>query len=517
MNRVPTLDFDAHIEIPGGMVPAPTQEMVTHLQDSFGNSGDSLSSEMDIPLPKMNLGNIDIKRESSLSQLDLVEPLSGSLGSLPEMSSQTLGTMDFNDLPSNPDLPSFTSSDDNLSGPASCLDSRAFAFPESSANINTLNTISYGELPTLSDNNPSINLINAFKSDSNSDSEKMSSLSHIPVLGTSNSKPALIERDTPEGILIRACSACRKPIDRDGQFIDGLYYHEKCVTCMKCKSRIKQPQCIVYKNRLFCISCSQKNPFSIICPACKCKVCHLDDHVQIKALNRIVHKECFTCYTCCCQLYQQNYDIVGDHTFCYEHASESTNRKCQTCKEPIFGDYRYFCGRFYHINHMQCTVCHDTIIGDKFVQHHNRIYCMNHGLIYSDNCAFCKRPCYSGAEEIVSWHRKKYHTVCFVCRVCGKHLSNLEAKCFHSRPHCETCFNKRKSENDETYLDHPKHAIHHFPEISTQRQKRYSSVCQIIYPSYTPKEMRLIEKVVYDEPEEARKKFSDINTPLLLK
>lgn len=319
-----------------------------------------------------------------------------------------------------------------------------------------------------------------------------------------------------EGIPIRTCEICRQAIESDGLFTNGLYYHKTCAKCFKCGCQIEPPYCSYLCDILVCPNCAKKSSIfnkdaslvhssssSFTLPQSlsqkdslpKCAVCNevLNGTKSIVALEEgiIVHTNCLSCFECSKVLIKGHQKILDGKIYCRRCYSFVSERVCQVCNQVIIGSFVKSHKRFYHPNHFICSTCKIILNGNNYVIHHNKLYCPAHGKYFSDHCAFCKRALYLTNEEMIRFNGKIYHTICFVCRVCGTSLRPETAKLFHSRPHCMDCYQKRIRESTS---GSEKQRYKHIPDASVQRRIRFmEDGIQIILPQYESRENRFFE------------------------
>lgn len=331
-----------------------------------------------------------------------------------------------------------------------------------------------------------------------------------------------------EGLPIRTCEICRQPVESDGLFTNGLYYHRTCAKCFKCGCQIEPPNCSFICDILVCPNCATKSSifnsnkslqsasFSSLPQISlnqnidqndsslpKCSVCSEVINGTKSIINlengMILHTNCLSCFECTKILMKGHQKVLDGKVFCRRCYSVASERVCQICNKIIIGPFVKAHKKYYHFNHFTCSVCKKVLNGKNYVIHHNKLYCPSHGKYFSDHCAFCKRALYLSDEEKIRFNGKIYHTICFVCRVCGTSLRPETAKLFHCRPHCMDCYQRRLHESSSGIDKQHKHN----PEISVQRRIRYMNEgIHIIIPQYEDRDKRFFENVIPIKNEE---------------
>ncbi|OHS98187.1 hypothetical protein TRFO_09060 [Tritrichomonas foetus] len=321
-----------------------------------------------------------------------------------------------------------------------------------------------------------------------------------------------------EGIPVNTCEICRQPIEYDGLFANGIYYHKSCAKCSICRCQVEEPKCAYLKDNLCCLNCVSKNNYNTnvlrksqgrsssqdsFNGFKKCMVCDeiLDGTKSFDTINDelYVHSNCLSCYECSKIIMKGQQKKMNNKIFCRRCYAVVRERICDICKEPTIGDFVKCHKKFYHREHFKCSVCEEILKGNNYVIHHNKLFCPTHGQFYTSHCAFCKGSLFSTNEERIRFSGKTYHTVCFICRVCGVELKQTNAKLFHSRPHCQECYNRRIR---ETSSGNEQKRHHHYPNQAQERRTRFKEDgMKVTLPVYTKPNNRFLEKVIEEKEE----------------
>ncbi|XP_060092929.1 zyxin isoform X2 [Heteronotia binoei] len=172
----------------------------------------------------------------------------------------------------------------------------------------------------------------------------------------------------------------------------------------------------------------------------------------VRALDKLFHVECFTCFKCERQLQGQQFYNVDEKPFC-EDCYAATLEKCCVCKQTITDRMLRATGNSYHPQCFTCVVCHKPLEGASFiVDKANQPHCVDdYHRKYAPRCSVCAEPIMPepGKDETVRVValEKNFHMKCYKCEDCGKPLS-IEADdngCFPLDGHvlCRKCHTTR--------------------------------------------------------------------------
>ncbi|KAJ6653610.1 hypothetical protein lerEdw1_009044 [Lerista edwardsae] len=186
-----------------------------------------------------------------------------------------------------------------------------------------------------------------------------------------------------------------------------------------------------------------------------CGLCHKAlsrTQPAVRALDKLFHVECFTCFKCERQLQGQQFYNVDEKPFC-EECYAGTLEKCCVCKQTITDRMLRATGNSYHPQCFTCVVCHKPLEGASFiVDKANQPHCVDdYHRKYAPRCSVCTEPIMPepGKDETVRVValEKNFHMKCYKCEDCGKPLS-IEADdngCFPLDGHvlCRMCHTTR--------------------------------------------------------------------------
>ncbi|XP_066470835.1 zyxin isoform X2 [Tiliqua scincoides] len=186
-----------------------------------------------------------------------------------------------------------------------------------------------------------------------------------------------------------------------------------------------------------------------------CGLCHKAlsrTQPAVRALDKLFHVECFTCFKCERQLQGQQFYNVDEKPFC-EECYAGTLEKCCVCRQTITDRMLRATGNSYHPQCFTCVVCHKPLEGASFiVDKGNQPHCVDdYHRKYAPRCSVCTEPIMPepGKDETVRVValEKNFHMKCYKCEDCGKPLS-IEADdngCFPLDGHvlCRKCHTTR--------------------------------------------------------------------------
>ncbi|KAF4794980.1 Zyxin [Turdus rufiventris] len=140
----------------------------------------------------------------------------------------------------------------------------------------------------------------------------------------------------------------------------------------------------------------------------------------VRALDRLFHVECFTCFKCEKQLQGQQFYNVDEKPFC-EDCYASTLEKCSVCKQTITDRMLKATGNSYHPQCFTCVMCHTPLEGTSFiVDQSNQPHCVDdYHRKYAPRCSVCGEPIMPepGKDETVRVValEKNFHMKCYKC------------------------------------------------------------------------------------------------------
>lgn len=297
-----------------------------------------------------------------------------------------------------------------------------------------------------------------------------------------------------DGLPVRNCKVCERPVEFDGLVVNGYYFHKLCAKCSHCEKTLAPPHVVWHKDHIFCRECSTSISIG------KCSVCNgtLDGgekELIVPELNVRVHVSCLSCNSCGRVLAKGQQVILGNSMLCRRCFVAVRDRVCTVCTDVVVGDCVKAHGKYYHPEHFKCHTCEKMLGVNAHVAHHGKVFCYEHGSIFTSRCKFCKSPLYECDPDvsIVTFLGANYHVGCLVCRVCGLRLDPNDAIEFHRRPHCERCHNIRSNEAKSRVK-----AKRHLISAMSERRKRLRDNfhAEVSEPAYSRSSSRFLEKGV---------------------
>ena len=455
-------------------------------------AGDSRGGEADVggfarhKNKKSHRKQFDQNSLASAADFAAMQSNAMNFGSVDDLPDFQMSTTDFNNIDFNPgDLPKkLQISTSNSMAKYNASDLEAVLKMEMNSSSAPDSTAS-GFLPQIPQQ-PSIEAIPTVDIDG---------LDGLPVIVPSASSLDQLDNEIS---LEQVCEICRQKVETEGLFINGLYYHKSCAKCGVCGAQIEPPKAGYIRDVLCCLECASKNSKELKkCFACNELLDGTQPHFKIDK-NIFIHNNCLCCFECNKTIMKGQEKILDKNILCRRCFSVIKERVCIVCKKPIVGYFVKCHKRFYHSEHFKCSQCQKVLHGNNYIIHHNKLFCQKHGQYFLNHCAFCKRNLNLTDEERIKFNGKIYHTVCFVCRVCGHDLNPDSAKLFHNRPHCVECYQRRIRESSSG-TDMKKH--HHYPQQSVDRRIRYmNDGITVVLPQYEEEKERFLERVEIEAP-----------------
>ncbi|KAL6948465.1 hypothetical protein ACO0QE_000931 [Hanseniaspora vineae] len=152
------------------------------------------------------------------------------------------------------------------------------------------------------------------------------------------------------------------------------------------------------------------------CPKCKKPI---TDQV-IKALGKIYHQDCFTCYDCGTICKQKYFPYKLPNTeelvpLCQLDYFKRNKLLCFVCNQPLRGTFFNAFGRLYDEEHFCCKICGEQCSMQECFNYKDDLYCKYHYLkFFSKRCKGCQYPItdqhfeFPRGDKIYRWHPECY-------------------------------------------------------------------------------------------------------------
>lgn len=232
-----------------------------------------------------------------------------------------------------------------------------------------------------------------------------------------------------EQTLLKTCQICEEKIEKDGAFINGFYYHKKCLACSKCGKKLGQLQkCFMYQENLMCEDCVHVDLSQInVCKICGQKIFNQSEEVELPNKQK-VHSSCTSCYMCGKQLPLDQMIIIDDdkHENVVENEpikdddenpqkksklkmKKKSKTKSKNKTKPKTKQNKKTCNERRTSN-----FSYDTIFVDKDGVKMSKFVCKKcHAHLMKEQvCCKCNRPI---LENIVVKNQRAFHRRCFRC------------------------------------------------------------------------------------------------------
>jgi hypothetical protein len=125
------------------------------------------------------------------------------------------------------------------------------------------------------------------------------------------------------------CPRCSKEIKDTYQTFDNKRYHNECVTCTTCKTKIVEAV-FTQKDDIYCKQCFYHEK-GLICETCSKPI--MGDYIVVN--EKKYHSNCRTCSVCKAVIKGKEHSVLGNSIFCAEHRDTIT---CYACHKKIDGE-----------------------------------------------------------------------------------------------------------------------------------------------------------------------------------
>ncbi|KAI8906703.1 hypothetical protein EDD86DRAFT_209577 [Gorgonomyces haynaldii] len=306
----------------------------------------------------------------------------------------------------------------------------------------------------------------------------------------------------------KSCSVCQEVIFGEAISVERLLLHPKCFQCHTCSKPIQGPFSLKDES-IICGDCSQtltqqkktvsnSNVFQHIpkdkiiinsngrelCVACN-KALGTQDKI-LKLDEKLIHAQCLVCQACKTPIDNQEGFKRTEKGIFHPSCLQENVEKCFKCQKPMSGKYLSFEGKSYHADCFTCNQCRQTLQGQQFGKHEDKIMCAGcleslmrdqarqearkrepgftinpktgqketrtqefgqqlseklKELKFENKCPRCTKTVYP-ADQVpgpfaMSWHRQ-----CLKCVKCNKSLDS-NCKVVEQDPMCSDCFLKK--------------------------------------------------------------------------
>lgn len=159
------------------------------------------------------------------------------------------------------------------------------------------------------------------------------------------------------------------------------------------------------------------------------KICFACDKVIsghfVRALNRIYHMDCFTCFDCSKPCSAKFFPVENSGSLdpnsviplCEQCYFRRQDLLCCACDGALRGSYITALGKKYHVEHFTCSLC-STVFGsdDSYYEHEDNIYCRYHySTLYAAKCEGCKTAILKQFVEVFRGGREQqWHPECYM-------------------------------------------------------------------------------------------------------
>lgn len=184
------------------------------------------------------------------------------------------------------------------------------------------------------------------------------------------------------------CLTCGAAIDGTAVTTKEGLYHPDCFACGRCSKPISGP--------------------------------------FVRAMDAKFHQECFGCTTCGCPLSETFY-IHEESPYCRDHFLDVSADRCRSCTKVIEQEFVFGINEWkYHVGCFKCEVCAKPL--EQYFVKDDKAFCLEDFLSqFGEDCAKCGTKI-SGAmhavDGVAAAEGLKWHTECFTCCVCAKHLED---------------------------------------------------------------------------------------------
>jgi len=271
--------------------------------------------------------------------------------------------------------------------------------------------------------------VHSFKIEEKSSSSSRSSTSNPPYIRTTakdqESEPP---REAPSrnsgGSVIKGHTNTTPPTS-----IDNTKKENKCEKCQG----IIQGECTVALGKTW-----HKEHF--VCSTCgKGIIGDFYDHNNSKSINcKSCAEKVFVCVKCNL-LIEGEYYVTKEGKF-HSHCVEIS--PCFVCKQKIIGVEMIALGKFYHPECFKCNECGSQLQQQFYLLNENPICKSCSDKIEpedSPQCTKCSMKIHGGS--FVNYKAKPYHNECFICGNCSSILPLDNFYLIKGQPHCQKCAN----------------------------------------------------------------------------
>ncbi|GBL76302.1 Four and a half LIM domains protein 3 [Araneus ventricosus] len=237
--------------------------------------------------------------------------------------------------------------------------------------------------------------------------------------------------------LFKRCSACDELIFAGRYTQTGeAFYHIDHLRCFQCDDRLDSKKVYDQDGELYCLACYEEM-FGDDCQKCGQRISLDSRHLTYQ--GKFWHYNCFTCDKCG-EIITEFEDVDGKF-YCMRCFTDHIAPRCVKCKQIIdtAKEYATYEGKDFHINCFKCDDCGKNIGATTFLTHGGLAYCKEcHVRNFAVRCFKCRYPITD--EEGVMYNKQPYHDKCFTCHRCQTRLAGQKFKNVDDDIYCVHCY-----------------------------------------------------------------------------
>nr|XP_018910458.1 PREDICTED: prickle-like protein 3 isoform X2 [Bemisia tabaci] len=226
-----------------------------------------------------------------------------------------------------------------------------------------------------------------------------------------------------ESVFANPCEECNKIIGIDSKDLSykDKHWHESCFLCNKCRVSLVDKQFGSKVEKIYCGSCYDAQ-FASRCDGCGEIFRAGTKKMEYK--TRQWHEKCFSCVVCKTPIGTKSFIPREQEIFCAGCYEEKFATRCVKCTKIITSGGVTYKNEPWHRECFVCTHCSTSLAGQRFTSRDDKPYCADcFGELFAKRCTACSKPITGiGGTRFISFEDRHWHNDCFICATCKTSL-----------------------------------------------------------------------------------------------
>ncbi|XP_008188309.1 prickle planar cell polarity protein 3 isoform X2 [Acyrthosiphon pisum] len=226
-----------------------------------------------------------------------------------------------------------------------------------------------------------------------------------------------------ESVFANPCDECDKTIGIDSKDLSykDKHWHEACFLCSKCRVSLVDKQFGSKVEKIYCGNCYDTQ-FAARCDGCGDIFRAGTKKMEYK--TRQWHEKCFSCVVCKSAIGTKSFIPREQEVYCATCYEEKFSTRCVKCDKIITSGGVTYKNEPWHRECFTCSHCSTSLAGQRFTSRDEKPYCGDcFGELFAKRCTSCVKPITGiGGTRFISFEDRHWHNDCFICAACKTSL-----------------------------------------------------------------------------------------------